>query len=77
LANHLWELDGSPPADRDKVNQTFLQPFLSYTNSTLTTWGVNTESTYNWQSSWRGNGPSPELPALADAEITTTTRAVP
>lgn len=50
LANHLWGLDGSPPDDKDKVNQTFLQPFLSYTNSTLTTWGVNTESTYNWQS---------------------------
>ncbi|KAE9645550.1 transporter [Pseudomonas sp. PB106] len=50
LANHIWGLDGSPPDDKDKVNQTFLQPFLSYTTSTLTTWGVNTESTYNWQS---------------------------
>jgi hypothetical protein len=50
LANHIWGLDGSPPDDKDKVNQTFLQPFLSYTTSTLTTYGVNTESTYNWQS---------------------------
>jgi hypothetical protein len=50
LANHIWGLDGSPPDDKDKVNQTFLQPFLSYTTSTLTTWGVNTESTYNWHS---------------------------
>jgi hypothetical protein len=49
LANHIWGLDGSPPDGKDKVNQTFLQPFLSYTNSHLTTFGVNTESTYNWQ----------------------------
>jgi len=39
LANHIWGLDGSPPDDKEKVNQTFLQPFLSYTTSTLTTWG--------------------------------------
>jgi len=50
LANHLWGMDGSPPDEKEKVNQTFLQPFLSYTNSQFTTFGVNTESTYNWQS---------------------------
>lgn len=50
LANHLWGLDGSPPHDKDTVNQTFLQPFLSYTTGTFTTYGVNTESTYDWQS---------------------------
>ena len=50
LANHLWGLEGSPPNDKDKVNQTFLQPFLSFTDSQFTTFGVNTESTYNWQS---------------------------
>lgn len=49
LANHVWGLDGSPPDGKEKVNQTFLQPFLSYTNDTYTTFGVNTESTYNWQ----------------------------
>lgn len=49
LANHIWGLDGSPADDKDKVNQTFLQPFLSFTNSTLTTFGVNTESSYDWQ----------------------------
>lgn len=32
-----------------ELNATFLQPFLSYTTSTFTTFGVNTESTYNWQ----------------------------
>lgn len=50
LANHIWGLDGSPPDDKDKVNQTFLQPFLSYTTRMLTTYGVNTESIYDWQS---------------------------
>jgi hypothetical protein len=50
LANHIWGLEGSPPDGKEKVNQTFLQPFLSYTTSTFTTYGVNTESTYNWQS---------------------------
>jgi hypothetical protein len=50
LANHLWGLDGSPPDDKEKVNSTFLQPFLSFTNSNFTTYGINTESTYSWQS---------------------------
>jgi len=50
LANHIWGLDGSPPDGKEKVNQTFLQPFLSYTTKTLTTYGINTESTYDWQS---------------------------
>ncbi|TEA63715.1 transporter [Pseudomonas sp. CH235] len=53
LANHLWGLEGSPPDDKDKVNQTFLQPFLSYTTSQFTTYGINGESTYNWrQKEW-------------------------
>ncbi|MFG0324563.1 transporter [Pseudomonas sp. zjy_15] len=50
LANHIWGLEGSPADGKEKVNQTFLQPFLSYTNSTLTTFGINSESTYDWQS---------------------------
>ena len=49
LANHIWSLDNSPPDDKDKINQTFLQPFFSYTTHTYTTFGINTESTYDWQ----------------------------
>jgi hypothetical protein len=30
------------------VSQTFLQPFLSYTTKTYTTFGVQTESSYDW-----------------------------
>ena len=36
---------------RQEVNATFLQPFLSYTTKTYMTYGVNTESTYDWQNS--------------------------
>ena len=48
LANHIWSVAGW--GDQD-VNSTFLQPFLSYTTKTYTTFGLNTESTYNWQTS--------------------------
>jgi hypothetical protein len=46
LANQLWSLSGS--SDREHVNSTFLQPFLSFTTKTYTTLGVNTQSTYDW-----------------------------
>jgi hypothetical protein len=49
LANHLWSLEGSPADDRERINATFLQPFLSYTTSTYTSFGINTESTYDWR----------------------------
>jgi hypothetical protein len=50
LANHIWGLEGSPADGKEKINATFLQPFLSYTTPTYTTFSINTESTYNWQS---------------------------
>jgi len=49
LANHLWSFAGS--SDRSEVNATFLQPFVSFTTKTYTTFGVNTESTYDWRHS--------------------------
>jgi hypothetical protein len=49
LANHIWSVENSPPDDKDKVNATFLQPFFSTTTHTYTTFGINTESTYDWQ----------------------------
>ena len=48
LANHIWSFAGSDSA-RD-ISSTFLQPFLSYTTKSATTYGVNTESTYDWKS---------------------------
>jgi hypothetical protein len=46
LANHIWSVTGWGPQN---INSTFLQPFVSYTTKTFTTFSVNTESTYNWQ----------------------------
>ncbi len=47
LANHLWSFAGDD--DRGDVNATFLQPFVSYTTPTAWTYGINTESTYDWE----------------------------
>jgi hypothetical protein len=46
LANQVWSFAGW---DNQEINAAFLQPFVSYTTKTYTTFGVNTESTYNWQ----------------------------
>ena len=48
LANHIWSFAGS--AYRTDVSSTFLQPFIAYTTKMHTTLGLNTESTYNWES---------------------------
>lgn len=47
LGNHLWSFAGS--SNRNDINVTFLQPFLSFTTKTYTTVGINTESTYDWK----------------------------
>jgi hypothetical protein len=49
LANHLWSVAGQ--GSTPDVNATFLQPFVSYTTKTFTTFGLNTESTYDWANS--------------------------
>ena len=45
LANHLWSYAGWGD---QQVNATFLQPFVSFTTKKFTTFGLNTESTYDW-----------------------------
>ena len=47
LANHIWSFAGAD--DRPDISSTFLQPFISYTTHDAWTFGVNTESTYNWE----------------------------
>jgi hypothetical protein len=49
LANQIWSFAGD--VERRSVNATFLQPFISYTTKTKTTFGLNAESTYNWNDS--------------------------
>lgn len=46
LASHAWSFAGEE--DRDYVSLTSLQPFLSFTTPQHTTFGVNFESTYDW-----------------------------
>lgn len=46
LANHIWSVAGK--SSRADVNSTFLQPFLSYSTKDGWTYGINTESTYDW-----------------------------
>jgi len=48
LANHIWSVAGS--SSRPDISSTFLQPFVSYTTKRATTYGINTESTYDWKS---------------------------
>ncbi len=48
LANQIWSFAGQQ--DRQNINATYLQPFVSFTTKTYTTFAVNTESTYDWQS---------------------------
>ena len=47
LANHIWSIGGD--SGRANVSATYLQPFLSYTTKTATSFVVNTESTYDWE----------------------------
>jgi hypothetical protein len=49
LTNHIESFAGT--SSRQDVSATFLQPILSYTTKTFTTFGLNTESTYDWQNS--------------------------
>jgi hypothetical protein len=47
LANHIWSFAGDD--DRPDVNSTFLQPFLTYTTANAWTFGINSESSYDWE----------------------------
>jgi hypothetical protein len=47
LVNHTWSVAGT--SSRADISSTFLQPFLSYTTKTHTTFALNTESTSNWK----------------------------
>jgi hypothetical protein len=47
LGNHIRSFAGAD--DRADINATFLQPFVSYTTPKATTFALNTESTYDWE----------------------------
>jgi hypothetical protein len=48
LANHIWSYAGWT---NQNVSATFIQPFVSFTSKTFTTFGLSTESTYDWERS--------------------------
>jgi hypothetical protein len=48
LVNHIWSVGGSGKRD---ISNTFLQPFVSYTNKSLFTVTLQTETQYNWETS--------------------------
>jgi len=47
LANHIESFAGT--SRRGDVSATFIQPFLAYVTPTQTSFGLNTESTYDWE----------------------------
>lgn len=47
LLYHIWSVAGE--GGRADVSATFMQPFLSYTTKKSTTFGLNLESTYDWE----------------------------
>jgi hypothetical protein len=47
LFNHVWSFAGEDT--RADVNRVFLQPFVSFTTKTYTSFSLNTESTYDWE----------------------------
>jgi hypothetical protein len=46
LAQHVWEYAGE--SDRTYVSSSLLQPFVSFTTKTATTFTLQTEAVYNW-----------------------------
>ena len=50
LANHLWSYADTGNTDRRDVNQTLLQPFVSYTTRDAVSIAVSSEATGNWES---------------------------
>ena len=47
LVNHIWSYSGE--RERANVNNTFFQPFLTFTWPDTTNINLNTESSYDWQ----------------------------
>ncbi len=47
LTNHIESFAGDD--DRAEISSTFVQPFVAYITKTKTTFSVNTESTYDWE----------------------------
>ena len=52
LANHIWSFAGNN--QRQDINTTFVQPFVSFTTPTAWTYSLQTEASYDWEgSNWQ------------------------
>jgi hypothetical protein len=47
ITNHVWSVSGSD--SRPYVNQTYPQPFITYTTKTAWTFAINSYDTYDWR----------------------------
>lgn len=47
LANQIWSVGGD--SHEQNISAAFIQPFIVYTTKTHTSFGVNTEATYDWE----------------------------
>ena len=47
LTNHVSSFAGD--SDRNYINSTFIQPFLTYITDTKTTFALNSESSFDWR----------------------------
>ena len=48
LANHIWSVAGS--GNRNDINSTYFQPFITYNTPSAVTFALNLESSYDWES---------------------------
>jgi len=48
LANHVWSVAGSD--NRNDINSTFIQPFITYNTPAAVTYALNLEASYDWES---------------------------
>jgi hypothetical protein len=49
LADHIWSVGGSGPSG--EINETYLQPFISYTTKDAITFSLESEAYYYWTDS--------------------------
>ena len=47
LVNHIWDVAGND--NRADVNQSFVQPFFTYTTPSAWSYTLTADSTYNWE----------------------------
>jgi len=48
LANHIWSFAGSD--NRNDINSSYIQPFLTYNTPAAVTYALNVEASYDWES---------------------------